>query len=100
MTVQEPSPSLQAIRRVNESDQENDENSTASTTIHLAVHPDLASGKDIILWDDIKATFPDVIHVRSGTVVQSFLKGSDFKMYDCPVNFFYLLDWAHFLNCG
>ncbi|KAF9153948.1 hypothetical protein BG015_002254 [Linnemannia schmuckeri] len=81
MTVQEISPSLQAVRRVNESDNENDQSSsTESAIIHLAVHPDLTSGKDVILWDDIKATFDDVIHVRSGTVVQTFLKGSDFKI--------------------
>ncbi|KAF9900305.1 hypothetical protein EC991_007647 [Linnemannia zychae] len=43
-----------------------------------------SSGKDIILWEDIIAAFKtnDVIHVRSGTVVLPFLKGTDFKSLD------------------
>lgn len=78
MTVQETPSNLQAIRCV----YDNGQPSTASDIIHIVCHPDPASGKDVLLWDDIKATFDDVIHVQSGTVLQSFLRGADFKILD------------------
>ncbi|KAG0365511.1 hypothetical protein BGX24_004123 [Mortierella sp. AD032] len=47
--------------------------------------PDPSLGKDMVHWDDILADFmADVGHVRSGTFVLPFLKGSDFKNLDPP----------------
>jgi hypothetical protein len=78
MTIQETHPHVQAVRRVYETGQP----TTPSTTTHIVCHPDSSSsGKDIILWDDIKAVFGDVAHVRSGSTIQAFLKGRDFKKY-------------------
>ncbi|KAG0291394.1 hypothetical protein BGZ96_005230, partial [Linnemannia gamsii] len=86
MTATEAPPQMQALRLVTDNDNDNgndNENSSSSSEIvHIAVHPDSASGKDVILWDDIKAAFDDVIQVRSGTFIQSFLKGSDFKILE------------------
>ncbi|KAF9153946.1 hypothetical protein BG015_002252 [Linnemannia schmuckeri] len=75
---------MQAIRLFikDDSDIKSASSPTASEDIHLAVHPDPVSGKDIVLWDDITAAFDDVIQIRSGTFVQSFLKGADFKILD------------------
>lgn len=82
MTATETTPKMQAIRLVTKADNDNEDPSstTESEVIHLAVHPDPASGKDVILWDDITTAFDDVLQVRSGTLIQSFLKGADFKM--------------------
>lgn len=78
MTVQEHHPLVQAVRRVYETGQP----TTPSNITHIVCHPDSScSGKDVILWDDIKAAFGDVAHVRSGSIVQNFLKGGDFKKY-------------------
>jgi hypothetical protein len=76
MTNQETQPHLQAVRLV----YENSDPSSSSNIIHLACRPDPSSGSEIILWDDIVDAFKeDVIHVRSGTVVLSYLKGPDFR---------------------
>ncbi|KAF9120578.1 hypothetical protein BGW39_011258 [Mortierella sp. 14UC] len=51
----------------------------ATEVIHVACHPDSATGKDIVLWDDILVPFKNAAYVRSGTKVLPFLKGADFK---------------------
>ncbi|KAF9118190.1 hypothetical protein BGW39_001391 [Mortierella sp. 14UC] len=81
MTIQDTLPHVQAVRRVFESEHSS---SATSDIIHLVCHPNpSSSGKEIILWDDIIAAFKeDVIHVRSGTIIQPFLKGPDFKVLD------------------
>ena len=78
MTAQETPPHAQAVRRV----YENKSSASApavSDIFHVACHPDVSSGKDIVLWDDILAAFKDVVHVRSGIMILPFLKGPDFK---------------------
>ncbi|KAG0275213.1 hypothetical protein BGZ96_003878, partial [Linnemannia gamsii] len=91
MTATEVLPQPQALRLVtdndndNASDNDNDSNENSYSTsefVHIAVHPDPASGKDVIFWDDIKAVFDDVIQVRSNDSIQSFLNGSDFKVLE------------------
>ncbi|KAG0283751.1 hypothetical protein BGZ96_011875 [Linnemannia gamsii] len=83
MAIQDTHPHAQAVRRVYENEQPNyNSGALASNIIHIACHPDPSSGKDIILWDDIKAASDDVMHVRSGTFVLPFLKGTDFKNLD------------------
>ncbi|KAG0291397.1 hypothetical protein BGZ96_005233 [Linnemannia gamsii] len=79
MTIQETHPLVQAVRRVYETGQP----TIPSNITHIACHPDSSSsGKDVILWDDIKAVFGDVAHIRAGSTVQSFLKGGDHKNLD------------------
>lgn len=78
MVVQETPPYAQAVRKVYEND------TLASVPVvsdifHVACYPDVSSGKDIILWDDILAAFKNVVHVRFGTMILPFLKGPDFK---------------------
>ncbi|KAK3836733.1 MAG: hypothetical protein J3R72DRAFT_450409, partial [Linnemannia gamsii] len=92
MTIQETIPNVQAIRRVNDDD--NNDNTTTTTTeetaaaasasrvFHLPYYPDATSGKDIVLWEDIRAAFDDVLHVRAGSIILPFLKGPDFKNLD------------------
>ncbi|KAG0376456.1 hypothetical protein BGX24_007718 [Mortierella sp. AD032] len=94
MTVQETIPNVQAIRRVNDDDNNNDNTTTTTTTeetaaaasssrvFHLPYYPDATSGKDILLWEDIRAAFDDVLHVRAGSIILPFLKGPDFKNLD------------------
>ncbi|KAG0283747.1 hypothetical protein BGZ96_011871 [Linnemannia gamsii] len=80
MASQEAHPNFQAVRRVYDSGHSANSSTSSTETIYLVCHPDPSSGKDILLWDDIKAAFDDfVIHVRSGAVVLPFLKGADFK---------------------
>ncbi|KAF9284483.1 hypothetical protein BGZ88_009942 [Linnemannia elongata] len=66
---------------------------TASNTIHLMGHLDPSSGKDILLWVDITTAFYDVLQVRSGTLIQSFLKGADLKTLDPPPHC--CIPWCH-----
>jgi hypothetical protein len=80
MTIEDRHPHSQAVRRVYENELPGaTSGALASNIIHIACHPDPSSGDDIILWDDIKAAFDDVMHVRSGTFVIPFLKGTDLK---------------------
>ncbi|KAK3836735.1 MAG: hypothetical protein J3R72DRAFT_493718 [Linnemannia gamsii] len=69
---------IQAIRRINENGHPPSK-AAASYIIHVACYPDPAFGKDIVLWDDIRAAFDDVMHVRSGTLVLPFLRGPDLR---------------------
>jgi hypothetical protein len=78
MTIPDIHPHAQAVRLFYDNEQPVSA-SAFNNIIHIAYHPDPCSGKDIILWEDIKAAFDDVMHVRSGTFVLPFLKGPDFK---------------------
>ncbi|KAF9925378.1 hypothetical protein FBU30_004817 [Linnemannia zychae] len=68
---------VQPVRRVFE--HESSSVSIASEVVHIACYRDASSGNDIILWSDILAGFDNVKHVRSGTMILPFLKGTDFK---------------------
>ncbi|KAF9153942.1 hypothetical protein BG015_002248 [Linnemannia schmuckeri] len=79
MTVHENRPLVQAVRRVYETGQP----TTPSNITYITCHPDSSSsGNNVILWEDIKTVFGDVAYVRSGSIVQTFLKGGDFKNLD------------------
>ncbi|KAF9294533.1 hypothetical protein BGZ88_003702 [Linnemannia elongata] len=83
MTIQDVHTNVQAVRRICETEESVNATTTPTSTMYLVSHPDPASGKDILLWDDILAAFKvDVVHVRSGAVVLPFLKGPDFKNLD------------------
>ncbi|KAG0282804.1 hypothetical protein BGZ96_012818 [Linnemannia gamsii] len=69
---------VQAMRRVYENANPTDSPSP-NDIFHVTYHLDPATGKGIILWDDILSAFKNVVHVRTGTMILSFLKGSDFK---------------------
>ncbi|KAG0278741.1 hypothetical protein BGZ96_002253, partial [Linnemannia gamsii] len=82
MTLEDSSDEhVQAVRRVYEN-----ANSTYPTLLndifHVTYHLDPTTGKGIILWDDILSAFKNVVHVKSGTKIISFQKGSDFKNLD------------------
>ncbi|KAF9328213.1 hypothetical protein BGZ91_001103 [Linnemannia elongata] len=81
MVVQETPPYAQAVRKVYENDTLASV-PAVSDIFHVACYPDVSSGKDIILWDDILAAFKNVVHVRFGTMILPFLKGPDFKNLD------------------
>ncbi|KAG0292923.1 hypothetical protein BGZ96_003503 [Linnemannia gamsii] len=78
MTITDIHPTVQAVRRVFESGPP----PSSSETMYLVCHPEPSLGKDIILWDDIKAVFNNALYVRSGAVVLSFVKGPDVKNLD------------------
>ncbi|OAQ35355.1 hypothetical protein K457DRAFT_1422175 [Linnemannia elongata AG-77] len=81
MTIQDTSSTTQAVRRIYENGHAVIDNGVG--TIHIACHPD-TSGKNILLWDDIKAVFGNALYVRSGDFALPFLKGPDFKNLDPP----------------
>ncbi|KAF9118324.1 hypothetical protein BGX30_004654, partial [Mortierella sp. GBA39] len=81
MTIQETHSHTQPIRRVDKNEGAANEQPPATYNIlHIACHPDVSSGNDIILWSDILAAFEDVVHVRYGTTILSFLKGPDLQI--------------------
>ncbi|KAK3846814.1 MAG: hypothetical protein J3R72DRAFT_471130, partial [Linnemannia gamsii] len=82
MTIHGMSSTAQAVRRVYENGHAVTDNGAG--TIHIACHMDASSGKNILLWDDIKAVFGNALYVRSGDLALPFLKGSDFKNLDPP----------------
>ncbi|KAG0279139.1 hypothetical protein BGZ97_009616, partial [Linnemannia gamsii] len=83
MTIQDTLLNVQAVRHVYNNEHSANSSTALTETLYLVCHRDPSSGKDIILWDDIKAAFDDfVIHVRSGAVVLPFLKDADFKNLD------------------
>ncbi|KAK5829510.1 hypothetical protein F5H01DRAFT_316377 [Linnemannia elongata] len=93
MTIQDVHTNVQAVRRIYDTEESVNATTTPTSTMYLVSHPDPASGKDILLWDDILAAFKvDVVHVRSGAVVLPFLKGPDFKKSAshcyCPRSYF------------
>ncbi|KAF9116078.1 hypothetical protein BGW39_002836, partial [Mortierella sp. 14UC] len=69
----------QAVRVVNRAGLPVYEPSAQSEMFFLACHHDPASEQTIILWDDVLDAFKTVVHVRDGTRILSFLKGSDLK---------------------
>ena len=74
-----PQEQTQAIRIVNRSGLPSYESSVQSEVLHIAYYVDSSTGENIILWDDIKAAFPNAVHIRDGTTILSFLKGPNFK---------------------
>jgi hypothetical protein len=79
MTVKDSSDEhVQALRRVYENANPTDPPSP-NDIFHVTYHLDPTTGKGIILWDDILAAFKNVVHVKTGTKLLSFLKGQDFK---------------------
>ncbi|KAK3833575.1 MAG: hypothetical protein J3R72DRAFT_477989, partial [Linnemannia gamsii] len=82
MTIHGMSSTAQTVRRVYENGHAVTDNGAG--TIHIVCHMDSSSGKNILLWDDIKAVFGNALYVRSGDLALPFLKGSDFKNLDPP----------------
>ncbi|KAK3823645.1 MAG: hypothetical protein J3R72DRAFT_479665 [Linnemannia gamsii] len=76
------SSTTQAVRRVYENGHTVTDN--GADTIHIVCHMDASSGKNILLWDDIKAVFGNALYVRSGDLALPFLKGLNFKNLDPP----------------
>ncbi|KAG0372269.1 hypothetical protein BGX24_000483 [Mortierella sp. AD032] len=74
------SSTVQAVCRVYENGLAATDNGAG--TIHIVCHLDTSSGKNILLWDDIKAVFGNALYVRSGDLAIPFLKGLDFKNLD------------------
>ncbi|KAG0199434.1 hypothetical protein BGX33_011651, partial [Mortierella sp. NVP41] len=52
---------------------------TDADIVFIDTHPDQISGMEMILWDDIEATFRDAIHVRHYTRVLAFLKDRNYS---------------------
>ncbi|KAF9091310.1 hypothetical protein BGX23_005278 [Mortierella sp. AD031] len=50
-----------------------------SDIVHVDIHPD-ATGRDIILWEDILIAFKNATHIRHESRVVRFLKDSDFTL--------------------
>jgi hypothetical protein len=46
--------------------------------VYVACHLD-ASGKEVVLWEDILMAFKDALHVRHDLKILPFLKGSDLR---------------------
>ncbi|KAK3847196.1 MAG: hypothetical protein J3R72DRAFT_187571 [Linnemannia gamsii] len=80
MTIYDTSSTVQAVCRVYENGLAVTDNGAG--TIHIVCHLDPSSGKNILLWDDIKAVFGNALYVRSGDLAIPFLKGLDFKNLD------------------
>ncbi|KAF9931270.1 hypothetical protein FBU30_010499 [Linnemannia zychae] len=74
MSIQDPPPNVQAVRGVDQYRHPID----GGIVMFFISHPDPASGKDIVLWSDIKAVYTDAVYVLSGMTALSFLKGPDF----------------------
>lgn len=79
MTIHGTASTAQAVRRVYENGHAVIDNGAG--TIQIVCQPDTSSGKNILLWDDIKAVFGNALYVRSGDFALPFLKGPDFKKY-------------------
>ncbi|KAG0372084.1 hypothetical protein BGX24_000753 [Mortierella sp. AD032] len=82
MTIQDTLPHVQAVRCVYDNGHSTTSPNTAEV-FHLPCHLDPSLNKDILLWDDIVSAFKgDIIHIRSGTIILPYLKGTDFKNLD------------------
>jgi hypothetical protein len=79
MTIHDTSSTTQAVRRVYENGHAVIDNGAGS--IQIVCPLDASSGKNIVLWDDIKNVFANALYVRSGDVALPLLKGPDFKKY-------------------
>ena len=55
--------------------------SSPSDVVFIGCHEDSATGKDVVLWDDVLLVFKDALYVRNGSRAVTFLKGSDFRTY-------------------
>lgn len=55
--------------------------SSPSDVVFIDCHEDGATGKDVVLWDDILLVFKDALYVRNGSRAITFLKGTDFRTY-------------------
>lgn len=53
--------------------------SSSSDVVFIDCHEDSATGKDVVLWDDVLLVFKDALYVRNGSRAITFLKGSDFR---------------------
>ncbi|KAF9900831.1 hypothetical protein EC991_006864 [Linnemannia zychae] len=75
---------LQAVRPVNKSTLTNPAGIIATPgaglagVVYVACHLD-ASGKEVVLWEDILMAFKDALHVRHDLKILPFLKGSDLR---------------------
>jgi hypothetical protein len=69
---------VQPVRRVYENANSTDPPSP-NDIFYVTYHLDPATGKGIILWDDILAAFKNVVYVKTGTKLLSFLKGPGFE---------------------
>lgn len=80
MTIQETHSRTQQVRSVDEIEGPANRRSRAtSDIIHIACHPDVSLGNDVILWRDILAAFKDVVHVCHGATIVPFLKGPELQ---------------------
>ncbi|OAQ29368.1 HCP-like protein [Linnemannia elongata AG-77] len=80
MTIHDTASTAQAVRRIHENGHAVIDNGAG--TIQIVCQPDTSSGKNILLWDDIKAVFGNALYVRSGDFALPYLKGPDFKNLD------------------
>ncbi|KAH7058023.1 hypothetical protein BKA57DRAFT_531320 [Linnemannia elongata] len=80
MTIHDTASTAQAVRRIYENGHAVIDNGAG--TIQIVCQPDPSSGKNVLLWDDIKAVFGNALYVRSGDLALPFLKGPDFKTLD------------------
>ncbi|KAK3833217.1 MAG: hypothetical protein J3R72DRAFT_424989 [Linnemannia gamsii] len=72
---------VQAVRPITKYTLSNSSGPTATGlegVVYVACHLD-ASGKEVILWEDILMAFKDALHVRHNLKILPFLKGSDLR---------------------
>ncbi|KAF9901378.1 hypothetical protein EC991_006229 [Linnemannia zychae] len=79
MIIGDTSTTTQAVRRIYENGHAAVNNGAG--IIRIVCHLDASSGKNILLWDDLKVVFNNAVYVRSGDIALPFLKGPDFKKY-------------------
>ncbi|KAG0372618.1 hypothetical protein BGX24_012810 [Mortierella sp. AD032] len=75
---------VQAVRPITKYTLSNSSGPTATGlegVVYVACHLD-ASGKEVILWEDILMAFKDALHVRHNLKILPFLKGSDLRTLD------------------
>ncbi|KAG0276527.1 hypothetical protein BGZ95_007414 [Linnemannia exigua] len=76
---------LQAIRPLHNSKNNNapQSSTSAGTTdwdvVHLAIYLDPA-GRAIVFWEDVLVAFKNALHIRQGSCILPFLRGSDYKL--------------------
>ncbi|KAG0257969.1 hypothetical protein BGZ95_005091, partial [Linnemannia exigua] len=72
----------QAVRIINRAGQTVNGHSAPSEILYIDCNHDIVSGKTVILWDDVLGVSKKVVHVRDGSKILPFLKGSDLKTLD------------------
>ncbi|KAF9408741.1 hypothetical protein BGZ76_005805, partial [Entomortierella beljakovae] len=55
---------------------------TNSEITDIAIHHDVVTEMDVVLWEDILFVFKDTLSVRNGSLVIPFLKGRDLRNLD------------------